>query len=65
MKGGGFMDIAGVSIGLNQANLNNTVQMSVIKMSMDNAESNGNQIVNMIDKMAIDPNKGRIIDATV
>jgi len=59
------MDIAGVSIGLNQANLNNTVQMSVIKMSMDNAESNGNQIVNMIDKMAIDPNKGRIIDATV
>ena len=59
------MDIAGVSIGLSQANLNNAVQMSVIKMSMDNAESNGNQITTMIDKMAIDPNKGRVIDATV
>lgn len=59
------MDIASLSIGMHQASLENSVQLSVIKMAMNSAENNSNEMTNMIDSMASEPYKGEHIDITV
>lgn len=59
------MDIAAASIGMHQANLQNAVQLSVMKMAMNNSEVLNNQMTEMIDNMAVDTNLGSNLDVTV
>lgn len=59
------MDIASLSIGMHQASLGSSVQLSVIKMAMNSAEKNSSEMTNMIDRMAIEPDKGEHIDIRV
>lgn len=59
------MDIAGISIGMHQATLQNSIQLSVMKMAMNGAEVNSSETINMIDDMAVEQYKGEYIDATV
>ncbi|MCI1477710.1 MAG: YjfB family protein [Clostridium beijerinckii] len=59
------MDIASLSIGMHQASLESSVQLSVIKMAMNSAEKNSSEMTNIIDSMASEPNKGENIDITV
>ncbi len=59
------MDIAAASIGMHQATLQNAVQLSVMKMTMDNSNVLNNQMTEMIDNMAVDTNLGSNLDATV
>lgn len=59
------MDIGAMSIGMHQISLENSVQLSVVKMAMNNAEENSIEMTNIIDSMAIEPNKGEYIDAKV
>jgi len=56
------MDIGSLSMGLSQASVENSVQVSVMKMTMNN-----NEVVNeqMIESIAIDENLGRNLDVTV
>lgn len=59
------MDIASLSIGMHQASLESSVQLSVIKMAMNSAETNSNEMANMIDSIDIEPYKGEHIDIKV
>ncbi|OOM75017.1 hypothetical protein CLPUN_34540 [Clostridium puniceum] len=59
------MDIAAMSIGMHQASLENSVQLSVMKIAMNSVEVSSGQMVNMIDNMTVEPYKGENIDATV
>lgn len=59
------MSIASMSIGMHQDNLQNLVSVSLLNMTMDNAATIGNQMINMMENVAIDPYKGGNIDVTV
>lgn len=59
------MDIAAMSIAMHQISLENTVQLSVMKMAMNSTEGNSNEAINMIENMAVEPNKGENIDVVV
>lgn len=62
MKGFDFMDIAAMSIGMHQASLQNSVSISLMKMSMDNQVQSASQMANMMNNMAVDTSKGTNID---
>lgn len=59
------MDIGVLSIGMHQASIEKSVQLSVMKMAMNSAEANSSETINMIDNMAVESYKGEYIDATV
>ncbi|WP_244834827.1 YjfB family protein [Clostridium sp. BJN0001] len=59
------MDVAAASIGMHQAQLQNDVTLSVMKISMNDAENTSTQITEMMDNMSLDPNLGTNIDTTV
>ncbi|MNE71745.1 hypothetical protein D3C81_1641740 [compost metagenome] len=55
------MDIAALSIGLSQSNLKQAVNISVLKMSKDQAEINGQALIKMMEQ-SVQPNLGGNID---
>lgn len=59
------MDIGEISIEMNQTSLKNTIQVSVMKMTMDNVKETSNNMVNIIDTINIEPYKAINIDATI
>lgn len=59
------MDIAGLSIAMHQSTLQNQVQISLMKMTMDNSNIINENMTEMIDNMAIDTNVGTNLDVSV
>lgn len=59
------MDIASMSIVMHQAETENSVQISLMKMTMNSAEMNSGETINMMDSMEVEPYKGENIDAMV
>lgn len=58
------MDIAALSINLNQAKVAQETSLAVMKLAMDTGKQTANETVKMIEK-SIDPNLGKIIDVSV
>lgn len=56
------MDIAAMSINMNQASIQNAVSVSLMKMAMNNGVKIASQMTDMISNMAIDTSKGTNID---
>lgn len=63
-KGGGIMDIAALSTSMSQAALAQQVSLSVLRMAKGQAELQGQNLVQMMEK-SIDPNLGKHIDVSV
>ena len=59
------MDIAGLSIAMHQSTLQNQVEISLMKMTMDNSNIINENMTEMIDNMAIDTNVGANLDVSV
>ena len=59
------MDIASLSIGMSQVSQQNSVQLAVINMAMNTSQVESTSMVDMINGMSVDPDKGQNIDATV
>lgn len=63
------MDIAALATGLSQSKIMNDVGTAVLSKALDTQESTGNQIVNMIDRSAmelsVNPNVGSNFDMSV
>ena len=59
------MNISAMSIYMNQASLQNTASISVLKMAMNSSTETSTQMNDMISNMAVDPSIGKLIDATV
>lgn len=59
------MEIAAASIGMNQSAVQNQVQISLLKMSMNDATSANAEMTEMMSNMAVDTNLGNSIDARV
>ena len=58
------MDIAALSINLNQAKVAQETSLAVMKLAMETGKQTVNETVKMIEK-SVDPNLGRIIDVSV
>ncbi|MNO90235.1 hypothetical protein D3C76_817420 [compost metagenome] len=58
------MDIAALSTGLSQTNLKQAVSISVLKMSKDQAEINGQALIKMMEQ-SVQPHLGSNIDMKV
>lgn len=62
------MDIAGLSVALNQMQVKQQASLSVMKMTMNTGEAQASDMVKMLEKssplapQAVDPNLGRMID---
>lgn len=61
--GGASMDIAALSISLNQAQLMQNISLAVTKQAMDFQQQNTEQMVEMLD--APHPTAGHTIDVSV
>lgn len=59
------MDIAAMSISMNQAFIQSAVSVSLMKMAMNNGFEIANQMTDMISNMAVDTSKGTNIDVRV
>lgn len=59
------MDIASMSIGMHQASIENSVQLSVMKMALNSVDGNSNEMIKMMDNISVEPYKGENIDVTV
>lgn len=59
------MDIAGLSIGMSQVSQQNSVQLAVVNMAMDTSQVESTNMIDMINGMSVEPDKGQNIDATV
>lgn len=55
------MDIAALSMALSQMNVRQEATVSVMKKSMDQAETNGNSVVKMLEQ-SVQPHLGKSID---
>lgn len=58
------MDIAALSMALSQMNVRQEATVSVMKKSMDQAESTGDNVVKMLEQ-SVQPNVGRSIDLKI
>jgi len=59
------MDIAALSIGMNQVAEQNSVQIAVMNMAMGTSQVESTNMVDMINSSYVDPDKGQNIDTTV
>lgn len=59
------MDISTLSITMNESTIQNQVQMSLLRMTMDNSSVINENMTEMIDNMAIDTNVGVNLDVRV
>lgn len=58
------MEVAALSINLNQVKVAQETSLAVMKLVMDTGKQTANETVKMIEK-SIDPNLGKIIDVCV
>jgi len=59
------MDIAALSIVMNQSKVQQDAGIAVMKMAMDAGKETAAQVTEMIETVAVDPNRGRHIDIRV
>lgn len=59
------MDIAALSIVMNQSKVQQDAGIAVMKMAMDAGKETAAQMTEMIETVAVDPNRGRHIDIRV
>lgn len=64
MKGGILMDIAGLSVALNQSKVMQAASLSVMKIAMDSGKQISQQMTEMLSQPQ-DPNLGRFLDTKV
>ncbi|MCB5238678.1 YjfB family protein [Niallia alba] len=57
------MDIAALSIGMNQATLSQNVSIALTKKAMDTVEQNSDQLIKMLE--ASHPTLGKSVDISV
>lgn len=55
------MDIAGMSVSMNQANIMQNVNLSVMRKSLDQMQQNGDALIKMMES-SVNPNVGQNID---
>ncbi len=55
------MDIAGMSVSMNQANILQNVNLSVMRKSLDQMQQNGDALIKMMES-SVNPNVGQNID---
>ena len=59
------MDIEALSMNLSQTKLQNSVQLSLMKMTIENSTVMNEQMTDMIENMAYDDNLGTKLDCLV
>lgn len=59
------MDIASLSVVMSQASVQNQVGIALTKMTMNNMENTAESLNQMMGAVAVNPNLGRNIDASV
>lgn len=63
------MDIAGLSMAMSMANVQNAYSVAMLSKSLDQVSSTGGQIVEMMDaaamELSVNPNIGSNIDISV
>lgn len=64
-KEGICVDVAKLSMAMNQANLKQQANLAVMKKAMNTAEVNGNALIEMLQKSAPHPNLGDKVDVKV
>lgn len=57
------MDIAGLSMVMNQSRLQEAAGLAVMKMAMETGKETSAQMTEMLKTAAVDPNLGRHLDA--
>lgn len=55
------MDIAGMSVSMNQSNIMQNVNLSVMRKSLDQMQQNGDALIKMMEA-SVNPNVGQNID---
>lgn len=55
------MDIAGMSVSMNRANIMQNVNLSVMRKSLDQMQQNGDALIKMMES-SVNPNVGQNID---
>lgn len=58
------MDISEISVSMNQTSLMNAVSTAVLSMSLDTAETAGENMIKMME-LSVNPNIGSNIDVSV
>lgn len=56
------MDVAAISMGLSNSSLASAVSLSVIKLQMNNNDDLAKGMEEMMNNMAVDPNRGINLD---
>lgn len=59
------MNIGMLSIGMNQASLQNSVSISLLKVAMNSRSETAAQMTDMMSNMAVDTSKGANIDVRI
>jgi hypothetical protein len=59
------MDLASLSIGMKQASIQNSVQISVMRLAMKDSQLINNEMTQIINNMAIDENRGQNLDVKI
>lgn len=56
------MDIAGLSVAMNQSKVQDAASLAVMKLAMNTGKENAAQMTEMLQSAAVDPNRGQHID---
>jgi hypothetical protein len=62
LKGDEGVDIAALSIVMNQSKVQQEAGMAVMKMAMNGEKETASQITEMMSNMSVDPNLGSNVD---
>jgi len=57
------MDIAALSMVMSQSNVKQDAGIAVMKLAMDTGKQTANQMTEMIQNVAVDPNLGQHLDS--
>lgn len=57
------MDIAGLSVAMNQSKVQDAASLAVMKLAMNTGKENAAQMTEMLQSAAIDPNRGQRLDS--
>lgn len=56
------MDIAGLSVAMSQSKVQDAASLAVMKLAMNTGKENAAQMTEMLQSVAVDPNRGQRID---
>lgn len=58
------MDIAALSMAMNQSRVQESASIAVMKIAMNTGKDNATQMAEMISNLAVDPNLGNNLDVS-